>query len=184
MRALSTRNEEPERASRPFDRDRDGFVIGEGAGIVLLEERETAIRRGAHIHAELVGYAATADAYHLTQPAPEAEGAQRAMRAAIADIRGVSHRRNRLRRARHLDPRSGDANELLAIRKMLGARATSGLMVSSTKSMTGHLLGGAGALETVITALAIERGLVPPTINLENPVEEAAGMDLDAESSA
>jgi 3-oxoacyl-[acyl-carrier-protein] synthase II len=177
MRALSTRNADPERASRPFDRDRDGFVIAEGAGIVLLEEREAAIRRGATIHAELVGYAATADAYHLTQPAAEGEGAQRAMRAAMQDA-GVGPDDVDYVNAHGTSTGVGDVNELIATRKVFGARATGGLMMSSTKSMTGHLLGGAGALETVLTALAIEHGLVPPTINLENPIEEAAGMDL------
>jgi 3-oxoacyl-[acyl-carrier-protein] synthase II len=177
MRALSRRNDEPEKASRPFDRDRDGFVIAEGAGIVLLEEREAAIRRGATIIAELTGYAATADAYHLTQPAPEAEGAQRAVRAALADAK-VSVEDVDYVNAHGTSTPVGDVNELIALRKVFGTRATSGLLVSSTKSMTGHLLGGAGGLETVITALALERGLVPPTINLDNPVEEAAGMDL------
>jgi 3-oxoacyl-[acyl-carrier-protein] synthase II len=177
MRALSTRNAEPEKASRPFDRDRDGFVIAEGAGIVLLEERDAAIARGAHIHAEIVGYGATADAYHLTQPAPEGEGAQRAMKMALrdgeldaTDIDYVN--------AHGTSTPVGDVNEVLAMRKVMGAHATQGLLVSSTKSMTGHLLGGAGGLETVITVLALERGLVPPTINLENPVAEAEGMDL------
>jgi 3-oxoacyl-[acyl-carrier-protein] synthase II len=177
MRALSTRNDEPEKASRPFDRDRDGFVIAEGAGIVLLEEREAAIRRGATIIAELTGYAATADAYHLTQPAPEAEGAQRAVRAALGDAK-VSAEDVDYVNAHGTSTPVGDVNELIALRKVFGTRVTSGLLVSSTKSMTGHLLGGAGGLETVITALALERGLVPPTINLDNPVEEAAGMDL------
>lgn len=177
MRALSTRNDEPERASRPFDRDRDGFVIGEGAGIVLLEEREAAIRRGAKIHAEVVGYGATADAFHLTQPAPEGEGAQRAMRMALEDAR-ISADQVDYVNAHGTSTPVGDVNELIATRKVLGARATSGLLVSSTKSMTGHLLGGAGALETVLTALVLDRGIVPPTINLENPVAEAEGMDL------
>jgi 3-oxoacyl-[acyl-carrier-protein] synthase II len=177
MRALSTRNDEPEKASRPFDRDRDGFVIAEGAGIVLLEEREAAMRRGATIIAELIGYAATADAYHLTQPAPEAEGAQRAIRGALADAK-VSVEEVDYVNAHGTSTSVGDVNELIALRKVFGARAVSGLLVSSTKSMTGHLLGGAGGLETVVGALAIERGLVPPTINLDNPVEEAAGMDL------
>lgn len=177
MRALSTRNDEPERASRPFDRDRDGFVIGEGAGIVLLEERDAAIRRGANIIAEVAGYGATADAFHLTQPAPEGEGAQRAMRMAIEDAKVPPDEVDYVN-AHGTSTPVGDVNELIAIRKVLGARATGGLLVSSTKSMTGHLLGGAGGLETVITALTVERGVVPPTINLENPVEEAAGMDL------
>ncbi|HEX7667937.1 MAG TPA: beta-ketoacyl-ACP synthase II [Polyangiaceae bacterium] len=177
MRALSTRNDAPEKASRPFDRDRDGFVIAEGAGIVLLEEREAAMRRGATIIAELIGYAATADAYHLTQPAPEAEGAQRAVRAALADAK-VSVDDVDYVNAHGTSTPVGDLNELVALRKVFGTRAVSGLLVSSTKSMTGHLLGGAGGLETVICALSLERGLVPPTINLDNPVEEAAGMDL------
>jgi 3-oxoacyl-[acyl-carrier-protein] synthase II len=177
MRALSTRNEEPERASRPFDRDRDGFVIAEGAGIVVLEERDAAIKRGAKIYAEVIGYAATADAYHLTQPAPEGEGAQRAMRDALRDAR-ISADAVDYVNAHGTSTPVGDVNELLALRKVLGARSTSGLRVSSTKSMTGHLLGGAGALETVITALALDRGVIPPTINLDNPVPEAEGMDL------
>jgi 3-oxoacyl-[acyl-carrier-protein] synthase II len=177
MRALSTRNDAPEKASRPFDRDRDGFVIAEGAGIVLLEERDAAMRRGATIIAELTGYAATADAYHLTQPAPEAEGAQRAIRGALADAK-ISVDDVDYVNAHGTSTGVGDVNELIALRKVFGSRATSGLLVSSTKSMTGHLLGGAGGLETVISALSIERGLVPPTINLENPVEEATGMDL------
>jgi 3-oxoacyl-[acyl-carrier-protein] synthase II len=177
MRALSSRNDDPTHASRPFDRDRDGFVIGEGAGIVLLEEREAALKRGAHIHAELIGYGATADAYHLTQPAPEAEGAQRAMRVAMDDA-GVNADDIDYVNAHGTSTGVGDLNELIALRKVLGPRATNGLLVSSTKSMTGHLLGGAGSLETVLTVLALERGLVPPTMNLENPIEEAAGIDL------
>lgn len=177
MRALSTRNEEPEKASRPFDRDRDGFVIAEGAGIVLLEEREAAVRRGAKIHAEVIGYGATADAFHLTQPAPEGEGAQRAIRMGLEDAR-ISPDRVDYVNAHGTSTPVGDVNELIAMRKVLGARATSGLMISSTKSMTGHLLGGAGALETVLTAFTLDRGVIPPTINLDNPVEEAEGLDL------
>jgi len=177
MRALSTRNDAPEKASRPFDKGRDGFVIAEGAGIVLLEERDAAMKRGAKIYAELVGYGATADAYHLTQPAPEAEGAQRAVRMALSDASLTPDAVDYVN-AHGTSTPVGDVNELVALRKVLGARATSGLMVSSTKSMTGHLLGGAGGLETVIAALAIDRGVVPPTINLEEPVDEAQGMDL------
>jgi 3-oxoacyl-[acyl-carrier-protein] synthase II len=177
MRALSTRNEEPEKASRPFDKDRDGFVIAEGAGIVVLEEREAAIKRGAKILAELVGYGATADAYHLSQPAPEAEGAQRAMRIAIEDAK-ISVSDVDYINAHGTSTPVGDRNELVAVRKVFGDRATGGLMVSSTKGVTGHLLGGAGGLETVLAALAVDRGVVPPTMNLDNPVEEAAGMDL------
>jgi 3-oxoacyl-[acyl-carrier-protein] synthase II len=135
------------------------------------------MRRGAKIVAELIGYGATADAYHLTQPAPEAEGAQRAVRMALADAK-ISADAVDYVNAHGTSTPVGDVNELIALRKVLGARATSGVLVSSTKSMTGHLLGGAGGLETVIAALAIDRGLVPPTINLEDPVEEAAGMDL------
>jgi 3-oxoacyl-[acyl-carrier-protein] synthase II len=179
MRALSTRNDAPEKASRPFDKGRDGFVIAEGAGIVLLEERDAAMKRGAKIYAELVGYGATADAYHLTQPAPEAEGAQRAVKMALADA-NLSPDAVDYVNAHGTSTPVGDVNELVALRKVLGARATSGLLVSSTKSMTGHLLGGAGGLETVIAALAIDRGVVPPTINLEEPVDEAQGMDLVA----
>jgi 3-oxoacyl-[acyl-carrier-protein] synthase II len=177
MRALSTRNDAPEKASRPFDKGRDGFVIAEGAGIVLLEERDAAMKRGAKIYAELVGYGATADAYHLTQPAPEAEGAQRAVKMALADA-SLSADAVDYVNAHGTSTPVGDVNELVALRKVMGARATSGLLVSSTKSMTGHLLGGAGGLETVIAALSIDRGIVPPTINLEEPVEQAAGMDL------
>jgi 3-oxoacyl-[acyl-carrier-protein] synthase II len=152
-------------------------VIAEGAGIVVLEERDAAIKRGAKIYAEVIGYAATADAYHLTQPAPEGEGAQRAMRDALRDAR-ISADAVDYVNAHGTSTPVGDVNELLALRKVLGARSTSGLRVSSTKSMTGHLLGGAGALETVITALALDRGVIPPTINLDNPVPEAEGMDL------
>lgn len=177
MRALSTRNDDPTRASRPFDRDRDGFVIAEGAGVVVLEERESALRRGARIFAELLGYAATADAFHLTQPAPEGAGAQRAMRDALRDAKLDASAVDYVN-AHGTSTPVGDVNELIAIRKVLGARATSGLLVSSTKSMTGHLLGGAGALETVITAAILDRGQVPPTLNLENPVAEAEGIDL------
>lgn len=177
MRALSTRNEAPEKASRPFDKGRDGFVIAEGAGLVLLEEREAAVRRGAKIYAEIVGYGATADAYHLTQPAPEAEGAQRAIKMALADAKLTPDAVDYVN-AHGTSTPVGDVNELVALRKVLGARVTSGLLVSSTKSMTGHLLGGAGGLETVIAALSLDRGVVPPTINLEDPVDEAAGMDL------
>lgn len=177
MRALSTRNDEPEKASRPFDRDRDGFVVAEGAGIVVLEERDAALRRGAKILAELVGYGATADAYHLTQPAPEAEGAQRAMRIALEDAK-IAPTEVDYVNAHGTSTPVGDVNELIAMRKVFGDHATRGLLVSSTKGATGHLLGGAGGLETVFAALAIDRGTVPPTVNLENPVEEAAGMDL------
>jgi len=177
MRALSKRNEEPELASRPFDRDRDGFVMAEGAGVLVLEEREMAIKRGAKIYCELVGYGASSDAYHLTQPAPEAEGAQRAMRAALKDARISPDSVDYINTHGTSTP-VGDINELTALRHVFGAHATHGLLVSSTKSMTGHLLGAAGGLEAVICALALRDGVVPPTINLDNPDEGAAGFDL------
>jgi 3-oxoacyl-[acyl-carrier-protein] synthase II len=177
MRALSKRNDEPERASRPFDRDRDGFVIAEGAGIVLLEEREMAIKRGAKIYCEIVGYGATADAFHLSMPAPEAEGAQRAMRFALKDSKLNADQIDYVNVHGTSTP-AGDINELTAVHRVLGDHAKGKLMISSTKSMTGHLLGGAGGLESVISALAIRDSVVPPTINLDNPDEEAAGFDL------
>ena len=177
MRALSKRNEEPEKASRPFDRDRDGFVIAEGAGVMLLEEREHAIARGAKIYCEMVGYGATSDAFHLSQPAPEGEGAQRAMRNSLRDAKLAPEKVDYIN-AHGTSTPTGDMNELLAIRSVFGAHATSGLWVSSTKSMTGHLLGAAGGLETVLCALILRDGVVPPTINLENPDEKAEGFDL------
>jgi 3-oxoacyl-[acyl-carrier-protein] synthase II len=177
MRALSTRNDAPAEASRPFDVDRDGFVIAEGAGVLVLEEREAALARGAPILAEVAGYGASADAHHLTQPAPEGEGAQRAMRAALADA-GVTPSQVDYLNAHGTSTDAGDRNEILAIRSVLGARATGGLLVSSTKSTTGHLLGAAGAVETIFTALALRDGVVPPTVNLARPLDEAAGMDL------
>jgi 3-oxoacyl-[acyl-carrier-protein] synthase II len=177
MRALSTRNDEPEKASRPFDRGRDGFVIAEGAAIVVLEEREMAMARGAKIYAEVVGYGATADAYHLTQPAPNGEGAQRAMRMALADAQ-VDRERVDYINAHGTSTPTGDMQELGAIRGVFGEHATSGLWVSSTKSMHGHLLGAAGGLEAALTVLAIDRGIVPPTINLDDPDEGCEGMEL------
>ncbi|MCA9531984.1 MAG: beta-ketoacyl-ACP synthase II [Myxococcales bacterium] len=177
MRALSKRNDDPTRASRPFDEDRDGFVIGEGAGVLLLEEREAAMRRGARILAEVVGYAATADAYHLTQPAPGAEGAQRAMRLALADA-SLDPSDVDYVNAHGTSTPAGDGLELQAIREVYGAHATSGLAVSSTKGVTGHLLGAAGGLEAVFCALAIRDGVAPPTVNLERPDPVAEGMNL------
>ena len=176
MRALSKRNDEPQRASRPFDVDRDGFVIAEGAGIMMLEEYELAKKRGANILAEVVGYGATADAYHLTQPAPEGEGAQRAMRAALQDAKidgGAVHYIN----AHGTSTPTGDMQELKAIRSVFGAHAGN-LMISSTKSVTGHLLGAAGGLEAVFAALSIADGKIPPTANLENPDPGCEGLDL------
>lgn len=177
MRALSKRNDEPHRASRPFDRDRDGFVIAEGAGVLVLEEREMAQKRGAKIYCEIVGYGATADAFHLTQPAPEAEGAQRAMKAALRDAKLRLEDIDYIN-AHGTSTPAGDINELIAVQRVFGDLGRGGMMISSTKSMTGHLLGAAGGLETVLCALAIREGVVPPTINLDNPDEGAIGFDL------
>jgi 3-oxoacyl-[acyl-carrier-protein] synthase II len=174
MRALSTRNDDPEKASRPWDRDRDGFVIGEGAGIMILEELEFARKRGAPILAEIVGYGMSGDAYHMTQPAPEHEGGFRVMRNAVRDAR-VSPDVVDYVNAHGTSTPIGDTLEARAIRNFFGDHK---LAVSSTKSMTGHLLGGAGGLEAGITVLALREQIVPPTINLENPEPDTAGMDL------
>jgi 3-oxoacyl-[acyl-carrier-protein] synthase II len=167
MKALSTRNEEPERASRPFDKDRDGFVIGEGSGILILEEREQALKRGAKIYAEVIGYAANGDAYHMTAPAPEGEGAARCMRLALKDA-GITPAEVDYINAHGTSTEYNDANETTAIKAVFGEQAAK-LAVSSTKSMTGHLLGAAGAVEGVYSALALHHGMIPPTINYQNP---------------
>lgn len=177
MRALSKRNDEPEKASRPFDRGRDGFVLSEGAAILMLEERETAIGRGAPILAELVGYGATADAYHLTQPAPGGEGAGRAMAMALRDAQ-LSPDAVDYVNAHATSTPAGDIGELMAIRSVFGSHVEGGLWVSSTKSIHGHLLGAAGGLEAMISVLAIRDGIAPPTINLDDPDEGCAGFDL------
>lgn len=177
MRALSRRNDEPELASRPFDTDRDGFVIAEGAGVLILEEREAAIARGANILAEIVGYGATSDAFHMVQPSPEGEGAQRAMKLALDDAKLNPDDLDYVN-AHGTSTPMGDIGELEAIKKVFGAHATNGLAVSSTKSMSGHLLGGAGGLETVLCVLAIRDGLLPPTANLHHPDPSAEGMNL------
>ena len=174
MRALSTRNDEPEKASRPWDRDRDGFVIGEGAGILILEELEFARKRGARILAEIAGYGMSGDAYHMTQPAPEHEGGFRVMRNAVRDA-GVTPDVIGYVNAHGTSTPIGDTLEAHAIRNFFGERK---IAVSSTKSMTGHLLGGAGGLEAGITVLALRDQILPPTINLENPDPDTAGMDL------
>jgi 3-oxoacyl-[acyl-carrier-protein] synthase II len=174
MRAMSTRNDAPEKASRPFDKDRDGFVIGEGAGIVILEELEHAKQRGARIYAEVIGYAANSDAHHVAAPAPEHKGAQACFRLALGDAK--------------LDPSAiayinahgtstdlNDKNETIAVKKVFGDHARK-LAMSSTKSMTGHTLGAAGGIEAGITALAIARGVLPPTTNYETPDPDC---DLD-----
>ena len=174
MRALSTRNDEPERASRPFDRERDGFIIGEGAGVIVLEERDRARRRGVPIYAEIVGYGMSADAYHVTAPAEDADGAVRAMQAALDDA-GVGPSAVDYVNAHGTSTRYNDKLETLAIRKCFGSHAES-LAISSTKSMTGHLLGAAGGLEAGIAALAVRDQVLPPTINLEYPDPDC---DLD-----
>jgi len=173
-RALSTRNEEPTRASRPFDAQRDGFVIGEGAGIVILEELEFARRRGAPILAEIVGYGMTGDAYHITQPAEGGDGAYRVMKRTIADAKVPPDVVGYVN-AHGTSTPIGDAIETCAMKRLLGDRAKS-VPVSSTKSMTGHLLGGAGGLEAGISILALRDQVLPPTINLENPDPDC---DLD-----
>jgi 3-oxoacyl-[acyl-carrier-protein] synthase II len=167
MKALSTRNEEPEQASRPFDKDRDGFVIGEGSGILILEEREQALKRGAKIYAEVIGYAANGDAHHMTAPSPEGEGAARCMRLALKDS-GIAPTDVDYINAHGTSTEYNDANETTAIKAVFGEQAAK-LAVSSTKSMTGHLLGAAGAVEGVYSALALYHGMIPPTINYENP---------------
>jgi len=169
MRALSTRNEDPTHASRPFDKDRDGFVIGEGAGILILEELEFARARGAKILAEIIGYGMSADAYHMTGIAPEGAGAQRSMRAALKDA-GIEPGEVGYINAHATSTPAGDGNESRAIELVFGEHALSGTVkISGTKSMTGHLLGGAGGLEAGITVLALENQVLPPTTNLETP---------------
>jgi len=174
MKALSTRNDAPAEASRPFDRDRDGFVMGEGAGIVILEEMEHAKKRGANILAELVGYGANSDAYHVTQPAPNGEGAARCMRLALASA-GMNPEEVTYVNAHGTSTPVNDPQETKAIKTVFGDHAKK-LAVSSTKSMTGHMLGAAGGVEAVFSVLSILRGVVPPTINLHNPDREC---DLD-----
>lgn len=174
MRALSTRNDEPERASRPFDRDRDGFVIGEGAGLVVLEELEIARRRGARILAEIVGYGMSGDAYHMTSPPEDGSGAFRVMAATLEDA-AVSPSSVDYINAHGTSTKPNDRIETMAIRRLFGEHADR-LKVSSTKSMTGHLLGAAGGLEGGITALSVYHQILPPTINLENPDPDC---DLD-----
>jgi 3-oxoacyl-[acyl-carrier-protein] synthase II len=170
MRALSTRNDEPERASRPFDKDRDGFVNGEGSGIVVLESLEHALQRNARILAEIGGLGFTADAYHLTAPAPDGDGAMRAMQTAIADA-GLQPEDVDYVNAHGTSTGLGDIAETLAIKRALGDHAQH-VYISSTKSMTGHLLGAAGGIELIATALAVQHGIIPPTINLETPDPE------------
>lgn len=174
MRALSLRNDDPQRASRPWDRDRDGFVVGEGSGILILEELEFAKARGANIVAEVVGYGMGGDAYHITSPAPDGAGGFRVMRNAIRDA-GLQTTDIGYVNAHGTSTPVGDGLEATAIRNLFGEHK---VPVSSTKSMTGHLLGGAGGLEAGITVLALRDQVLPPTINLENQDEQTAGMDF------
>ncbi len=174
LKALSTRNEEPEKASRPFDKERDGFVMGEGSGILILESLDHARARGAHIYAEVAGYGATCDAYHMTASDPEGVGAAKAMELAIKDagllVEDVSYIN-----AHGTSTPVGDASETIAIKRLFGEHASK-IAVSSTKSMTGHLLGAAGGIELIACALAIQNGVIPPTINYEHP-DEACDLD-------
>lgn len=178
MRALSKRNDEPEKASRPFDKGRDGFVMAEGAAALILEERDAAMKRGAAIYAEVLGYGATSDAFHLTQPAPEGEGAQRSMRLAIEDgkidIERIGHVN-----AHATSTHTGDIAELQALKAVFGAHAAKA-GVSATKSITGHLLGAAGGLEAALTIMAIKTGVIPPTLNLDDPEDEVTGLEVIA----
>lgn len=174
MRALSTRNDEPERASRPFDKDRDGFIMGEGSGVVILEELEFARRRGAPIYAELVGYGMTADAYHITAPSEDGDGGMRVMEMAIRRA-GITPDQVDYINAHGTSTPYNDKLETLAIKRLFGEHAYK-LAISSTKSMTGHLLGAAGGVEAAISALVIKHQVIPPTINYETPDPEC---DLD-----
>jgi 3-oxoacyl-[acyl-carrier-protein] synthase II len=174
MKALSNRNDDPTRASRPFDKERDGFVMGEGAGIIVIEELEHAKKRGANILAELVGYGANSDAHHVTQPAPEGEGAARCMRLALASA-GMNPEDVGYINAHGTSTPFNDANETKAIKAVFGAHAKK-LPVSSTKSMTGHMLGAAGGAEAVVSVMTLLRGVLPPTINLTSPDPQC---DLD-----
>jgi 3-oxoacyl-[acyl-carrier-protein] synthase II len=167
MRALSTRNDEPERASRPFDLDRDGFVMGEGAGILILEEMNQALERGAQIYAEVVGYGLSGDAYHVSAPEPEGEGAISCMSMAISDA-GLKPEDIDYINAHGTSTKLNDESENKAVKAVFGEHAYK-LAISSTKSMTGHLLGGAGGIEAVYTVLTVHHGMVPPTINYETP---------------
>lgn len=174
VKALSTRNDDPTSASRPFDRDRDGFVMGEGAGILILEELECALSRGARIYAEMVGYGMTCDAYHMTSPVPDGEGATRAIQLAMKDA-GLTPAQISYINAHGTSTRANDTTETKAIKKVLGESASQ-VAISSTKSMTGHLLGGSGGIEAIATVMAIANDKIPPTINLDNPDPEC---DLD-----
>ncbi len=173
-RTLSRRNDDPAKACRPFDRDRDGFVMGEGSGILLLEELGHALSRGAKIYAEIVGYGMTCDAYHMTAPVPSGEGAARAIQLALKDAKLNANQVSYIN-AHGTSTTANDSTETAAIKKALGESAYK-VAISSTKSMTGHLLGGSGGIEAVATVMAIANDKIPPTINLDNPDSEC---DLD-----
>lgn len=175
MRALSTRNDEPQKASRPFDKDRDGFVMGEGAALMVVESLESAEQRGAEIYAEVVGYGFSCDAYHITSPSEGGEGAIRCMQNAVENAEIKSEEVSYIN-AHGTSTPVNDPSETKAIKEVFGAHAKEGLLVSSTKSMTGHLLGAAGGIEAIFSALALKEGIVPPTVNLDSPGE---GCDLD-----
>jgi 3-oxoacyl-[acyl-carrier-protein] synthase II len=175
LKALSTRNEDPQRASRPFDRDRDGFVLGEGCSILILESLDSAKKRGVPIYAEVLGYGTSCDAYHMTAPCVDGEGAVNCMRNAL-EWAGIQPNQVSYLNAHGTSTPANDASETAAIKTVFGDYAKNGLLVSSTKSMTGHLLGAAGAIEAAFSVLSIRDGIVPPTINLDNPDE---GCDLD-----
>jgi 3-oxoacyl-[acyl-carrier-protein] synthase II len=175
LKGLSTRNDDPQHASRPFDKDRDGFLLSEGAGVVILEELEYARRRGAKIYAELIGYGASGDGYHITAPDPQGRGAVLAMQRALADG-GVAPQDVDYINAHGTSTELGDLAETQAIKKVFGAHATGGLMISSTKSSTGHLLGASGGVELIASALAIDKEIIPATMNLVNPDPQC---DLD-----
>jgi 3-oxoacyl-[acyl-carrier-protein] synthase II len=174
MKALSTRNDDPQKASRPFDRDRDGFVIGEGSGIMILEALDCALERGAHIYAEIVGFGLTGDGYHMTSPCPDGDGAVRCMQAALDDA-GIAAGQVDYINAHGTSTELNDLYESRAVKTVFKDQADK-VAISSTKSMTGHLLGGAGGIETVFSALSVYHDMIPPTINFENPGDEC---DLD-----
>ena len=174
LRALSTRNDDPEHASRPWDKDRDGFIMGEGAGILVLEEYEHAVKRGAKIYAEVAGFGMSADAHHITAPAPNGEGGKRAMLIALEKA-GLKPEDVDYVNAHGTSTGLGDLGELVAVKELFGNGKT---CMSSTKSMTGHLLGAAGAIEAIFSALAIRDNIVPPTMNLDNPIDEVGDFNL------